>query len=633
MAKIGFTFPIELSQQWEGFNDTGIETFSGSPFRSFGREATQNSLDASISGTVDCSVTSKVISTSEIPGLKDLKKTIALCVPAAKCESEKASAFFERATKLLSKKDISILQYSDSNTTGVVGPCENGTPYFALVKAKGQSVKQDGSATGSFGIGKFAPFTLSMLRTVFITTVWKDDDGDLQHYVQGKSILMSHEAGKDTRRGTGFWGIEKQCQPIIGLSKKIPNWLQRVENGNPVIGTTITILGFDPGKDWEIVVGSGIAESFFSAIQTKKITISIGQDISLTPETLGALFTDDAVIGAIGGQDGQPDQFIRSGYFLEALGTGNDVFTESHQNSVFGHMKLKILVREGLPKKVAVTRNGMLITSRLERLKNLGEFKGFVAVLECLSEEGNKLLRDMEPPAHDAFEPLRLQDLSQQKRARRELHKIAAWVKNMLRRHAQNPIKDVTEIDELAEFFSDENDNDDKKTGDTDGENPRGEITIRARPLPPRKISNYLPPTPSGGDEEGASDAPGAEGSGSESATELSSGDGSGDEKSGGSGDEKMTRKPFEIVNLRAIPLSSNERKIAFTPVPGGKVKIKLEESGADTDRGLKIKSANVGEIIDGCLVVDCVAKNRVAVDVVLSHEFNGSIKVTADAI
>ena len=46
MAKIGFEFPRDESQQWDGFNEPGIEHFAGSPFRSLGREATQNTLDA-----------------------------------------------------------------------------------------------------------------------------------------------------------------------------------------------------------------------------------------------------------------------------------------------------------------------------------------------------------------------------------------------------------------------------------------------------------------------------------------------------------------------------------------------------------------------------------------------------------
>ena len=70
-------------------------------------------------------------------------------------ESEKARAFFENALRLLAGPRIAVLQIADHNTTGVIGPCVNGKPFFAMMKATGQSKKSE-TATGSYGIGKFA---------------------------------------------------------------------------------------------------------------------------------------------------------------------------------------------------------------------------------------------------------------------------------------------------------------------------------------------------------------------------------------------------------------------------------------------------------------------------------------------
>src|SRR3546814_21074427 len=105
-----------------------------------------------------------------------------------------------------------------------------------------------------------------------------------------------------------------------------------------------------------------------------------------------------------------------------------------------------------------------------------------------MSEKGNSLLRAMEPPAHDDFEAARLSTMQQQRTARVALRELAEWVREMLKRHAQDPVAEVTEIDELAEFFGDE----DKGAGGArDGdENPRGERKIRERPLPKRKSTH-----------------------------------------------------------------------------------------------------------------------------------------------
>ena len=43
---IGWTHPIDESDQWDGFNEPGIEHFSGSPIRHLAREVVQNSLDS-----------------------------------------------------------------------------------------------------------------------------------------------------------------------------------------------------------------------------------------------------------------------------------------------------------------------------------------------------------------------------------------------------------------------------------------------------------------------------------------------------------------------------------------------------------------------------------------------------------
>src|SRR5690606_25321844 len=110
----------------------------------------------------------------------------------------------------------------------------------------GQSKKPSETSIGSFGIGKFAPYTVSGLRTIFLSTVFQDDAGNLQHYAQGKSILMSHKSGSRTYRGTGFWGVRKNCQPLVNHESQLPDWLQRPSDDLEKTGTTLSILGFVP---------------------------------------------------------------------------------------------------------------------------------------------------------------------------------------------------------------------------------------------------------------------------------------------------------------------------------------------------------------------------------------------------
>ena len=289
MTDIGFTFPRDVADSWDGFNDPGIEHFAGNRLQHLGREVTQNSIDARTTAPAKIEIRRRRVLVKSIPGLGDLVAAVGSCACSAdKDGSAKAKKFFASAKKILQGKDISILQIRDSNTKGLTGPCEYGTPFFAMLKATGES-RKDTTSAGSYGIGKFAPYTVSELRTVFVSTVWKDEAGTSQHYVQGKSVLMSHrDAGGQTRRGTGFWGVRKHCAPVVGLKKNgLPEWLKLADDDGQLSapGTMITVMGFQPESNWQKQLAANIAENFFGAISSGELEVDIDGSISITKET------------------------------------------------------------------------------------------------------------------------------------------------------------------------------------------------------------------------------------------------------------------------------------------------------------------------------------------------------------
>jgi hypothetical protein len=141
-ADSGWEFPVDGADQWQGFNDPGIEHFRGSPFGSLAREIIQNSLDASTGSTVEVSFQLHEIPTADIPGIDQLRDTVQRCANGEANEGKKAKDFFSTAMKLLAGKRLPVLSIVESNTTGIRGPCRNGTPYFAYMKATGQSKKE-----------------------------------------------------------------------------------------------------------------------------------------------------------------------------------------------------------------------------------------------------------------------------------------------------------------------------------------------------------------------------------------------------------------------------------------------------------------------------------------------------------
>ena len=87
----GWCHPEDLSDQWDGFNDSGIDTFAGTPIRSLAREVNQNALDAGESGLVDVKIKLHDVETSGIPDLEDLRAILKACYDASKKESRKAA--------------------------------------------------------------------------------------------------------------------------------------------------------------------------------------------------------------------------------------------------------------------------------------------------------------------------------------------------------------------------------------------------------------------------------------------------------------------------------------------------------------------------------------------------------------
>lgn len=412
-TKIGWHHPVDESDQWDGFNEPGIEHFAGSPIRHLAREVNQNSFDSAEGPTVRVTMRHLQVDTALIPNVDELRKTIDLCEAASAKESTKAKQFFETAAAELAKNKISVLEITDSHTQGMRGPSVNGTPFYAFMKAKGQSRKDSVAASGSFGIGKFAPYAVSKLRTVFVSTVFQDDDGKYCQLTQGKSILMSHDEDSKRLQGTGFWGIRNRCQPIAGVRDDLPSWIQKATDEARLSdskGTKLTILGFDNAVGWQENLTVSVAENFFGAINAGKLEVDVDGKYLLSKNNISDFFDNKDIRGSIEKHKNEPEQFDNCSNYLATLQDSPEIFVEESEMWHLGLCQLRILMSEGLPKKVCVLRNGMLISDSLSLagLKNFSDFKEFVAVVECKTKKGVELLRAMEPPRHDDFEPDRL---------------------------------------------------------------------------------------------------------------------------------------------------------------------------------------------------------------------------------
>lgn len=620
MNSCSWYFPPDNSGQFDGFNDSGIETFLGNPICHLAREINQNSLDAGNGNIVDVRFMKREIATSEIPNFKELKDSFTSCLEIAEQDGVKTKVFFENALNFLEKPKMSVLEISDYNTTGIQGPCELGKPYFAFMKASGQSRKSSKTATGSFGIGKYAPYAISKLRTIFVSTTYKNDSS-YEQLTQGKAILISHYQNEYLKRGTGFWGIQSKCQPFTGISEDIPDWIQR-EKSPKKPGSKITILCFDEQENWREMLAVHIAKNFFGAINDEKLRVEIDGSYILDKSNLRSFFENEDLLSFLEKDKDARSEFEASKNYFKTLQNNPDVETEHTQSQILGLCELKILIGENLPKKVCILRNGMFITENLKGLIRFPDFKDFVAVIQCKNSSGNSLLRAMEPPRHDSFEPERLPELKDKKMGRKALKELSKWVRDKLKKHARDPVSDVTTIDELSEFFGEDIEN--SSGSGTEELDPFGDIVIK-----PRAVKQKAGQSAGFGEGLDGDDGDGQEGGGGADGSGGSEGKGGvGFDERGIGGDSKKAL--VNLQNVRATITNKKRRNISFTPTITGSIILKAFQVGADTDFNIQVIETTSGTIENGVLKMDVENGSRESITVEFDNEFSGAIKVVA---
>lgn len=571
---IDWCFPPSSGGSYDGFNDAGIETFTGARFDGLAREIIQNSLDAALNTTTKVTVEFDFlnISSKDFPGRVSLLKAMKKCEREGK--DEKGTEFFGNAVKELQKTKIPCLKISDSGTTGLRGDHQNRDgQWYAITKARGVSDKNDDqTAGGSYGIGKNAPFAVSSLRTVFYSTLYKDN-GKTVRRAQGKSILMSHPTkdNKDHTQATGFYGETEGCMPIESSTTKcdIPKILRPKEQG-----CVVFIPGFTTKPQWRYEIMATVVSNFFCAIEKGKLEVLIQDEKDevemINKETLDCCFDQVEKLSI------NYDKIKNSHQYYQAM-KEQDSPKES-ELKYLGHCKMWVKVGEGLPKGVALLRKtGMLITDDQKGLKRWAGRMDFAGVFLCESEQGNKLLRDMENPEHNAFQPDRAITERHKKECRKALDELINWVRRSVDEVAKAPETDASQLDELNEFFPD-TDPPETIPGD------EGERDIEGRPVyspKPLKRSNPKSDTwEDQEDEEGGANQ--IKDGGASNGNTPSDGQGEGD-GTDGSGTKKFIQA-VEIQNARVVPCATDDTKktVNFTPMKGGNINIVLDIMGDD---------------------------------------------------
>lgn len=616
MTEIEFLF--NQANKVEGLAFAGFETFRGSPYKSCARETGQNSRDASIGkGPVKVSFNLLKLERADIPFADRLQHAIECCLQSP--HDEKTRQHLERAHEQITSPVIKVLEISDTNTTGLTGPTDDpGSVFAALVKGDGVTNKSDPTSAGSYGIGKNAAYAVSDLQTVIYSTRYIDKaSGHAKFAAQGRLRLISHVDGGQKFSAEGYWG--NAGFNAIEDEEEVPTWVTRAD-----VGASIFSVGFREHDDWIERMALSLATNFFLAIDRKEIEFSVGDgQFKLNRSSLDGIL-HSAELEAIASDIDQVSDLERARRLLECI---RSEVTGRHDICIpgLGNFTLHLLVGEGLPREVHILRNGIYITDNFVKfgqpMKSFPGTREFIAVLEPAQgpsgEAPSRLLKRLENPAHDEFEPERIVDPRELQTARSKIKALITEVRRIIRSVAKIDDMDHSQLEELSHLFA-QGGADENYQGDDGERDPE-----RFRYGDARRNGRS---EPSGVSGEGR----GSRGRGPETPIRPRTRTGS-----AGRNNERTagTRHAIPLEAVRSIvsdPINGRERVIFFTPGADDDIELSIAAAGLSGDVALKIVHSDIGTVVNGRLRTSVRTRQRASIKVTFDEPFVGPIELAA---
>lgn len=275
-----------------GVNDVGIGVFKKKPYIGLTKEILQNSTDApdlSLPKGTPVKVRFELvyIDRDDIPDVERLNSAIHKCYeyyPSGD-DGEKLKRIKDAAERYLDHPGmVPVLKISDYNTTGLRGVlAEKGSNWSGLVRERSATNKTSNSS-GAFGVGKFAPFTFSSLRTVFYST--KTIEGETAF--QGKALLTTFKENNILKHNIGLFAdiTSDNFDAVLSIDDIAPVFRRKE------YGTDIFVLGFEKEADWMEQSAISVIEYFFYSIFKGNLEVEIAEDakiISITQSNLGEM--------------------------------------------------------------------------------------------------------------------------------------------------------------------------------------------------------------------------------------------------------------------------------------------------------------------------------------------------------
>lgn len=457
-----------------GVNDVGIGVFKKKPYIGLTKEILQNSTDApdpSLPEGTPVKVRFELIyiDRDDIPDVERLNAVIHKCYeyyPNGD-DGAKLKQIQDAAERYLDNPGkVPVLKISDYNTTGLCGVlAEKGSNWSGLVRERSATNKTS-SSSGAFGVGKFAPYTFSELRTVFYSTKTIKDEIAFQ----GKALLTTFKENNTLKHNIGLFAdtTSDNFDAVLSVADIAPVFRREK------CGTDIFVLGFAKDLNWMEQSAISVIEYFFYSIFKGNLEVEIVEEdrvIRINQANLGAMIAEFKDYCDKHMNDDVSFQFTAPLYWNLLTGP-HKVIKEPfvYGGKSMGEYELYLLTGDDVvEKKVLEMRQaGMKIREDTGFRIQMNFTAIFIATGIGASSDRpedniSSFLRKCENQAHDDWAADEYPDSQMKGTARGIINKVHKIILEAVKAEMPDFGKDSVDAFGLSEFLPNEESDDDKK--------------------------------------------------------------------------------------------------------------------------------------------------------------------------
>ena len=399
-------FADQIGGREDGPNDAVTQNLKGGAYSTLIREAFQNALDAaqgpaSEKGPVRVEISFGAINGLDFPNYNELGAHIQGCLDCFPDNDQARSIYGPMLTRFTDchyDMNIGYIKVADFNTNGMdyvpeTDPEYRKKPFYAFVRSVGVHANDSEGTGGSYGFGKAAYFLISPLRTLMVSTLTNTN----RYFFEGVSSLCTHTFQGSTKVSVGFY--DNNGGKPVNNQDRIPKPFRRTEAGTDFYLMGVNLSDREKADAIKEMVEASVRNFWMSILDghlvVKIVDKVIDKDnLADYMERLFPSIVDDTKTALRHNPRPYYEAYIHAGeddnhkYFSKVI---------PH----LGKVQFFTFLHSSANDRIIYMRDLRMFVYRKKNQTNAA----FYGLFLCDDSHGNLLLRDMEPPRHDDWDP------------------------------------------------------------------------------------------------------------------------------------------------------------------------------------------------------------------------------------